>query len=1008
MNSSKGRLGKNSNKEKAFPLETAQNIPELLCQKKLTQVKFPIVGIGASAGGLEALERFFKAMSDKSGIAFVVIMHLDPTHKSILPELLQRSTVMRVVSAVDNIKVEPNTVYIIPPGTGMSILHGYLSLIEMTKHELTVDTFFRSLAEDQGSNSACIVLSGTGTDGSLGLRSIKGESGLVIVQDQDSSKYNGMPQSAIATGLADVVLPPEKMPEYLLNFVKYTGRMPIKETESKDEKSQSLLKTLLILLRSGTGHDFSLYKKKTIFRRVEKRMLVNKIEEMGDYVRYLQQSRTEVQLLFKELLIGVTNFFRDPEAFETLKDTYFPELFKNYTSDSLVKIWIPGCSTGEEAYSIAIILYEYMNSINCHFNVQIFGTDINEDFIAIARAGVYPESIKTDVTMDRLNNFFEKKDNKYSIRKSIREMIIFAPQDIVKDPPFTKVDMLCCRNLLIYFETELQQKLLPSFHYSLKNEGLLFLGSSESTGNSSDVFNTLDKKWKIYRKLPREKFTHPVVSFQHQELIRPFLKREIQKRECLVKDIKEVSIVKLLKTIISQSDLPPCVAIDGKGDILYIHGSTGRYLEPTEGEICFNILEMARYGLKSGLLKTVNKVKSLREEIKSEGLKVKYNGGYIEITLTVRPLPDFQTDHHGLMLVIFEETLYLKDKVKSKKSRPPETENDSEDLKNIEEELLYTKEVLNSNAMELETYNEELRSANEELQSTNEELQSTNEELETSKEELQSLNEESNTLNSELQNRIDRLTTANDDIKNLLDATEIATIFLNMKLEIRRFTPSSTDIFPLIETDIGRSISNFASSLVDVDMHLYAKKVLKDLGVREIEVENKDEKIFRLRIKPYRTSNNVIDGVVITFENITKLKKLESQLRTLSYGFEEKLLMMSKVFTDSADPIIIEDIDGIIFEVNSETVRSYGWSRDELVGKPTERLLLPKYRGEMKKTIKICKEKGKPIRNIETIRVHKSGKHIPVLITYSPIFDMKGNISAIGTIEKTFPTAKLS
>ena len=580
-------------------------------------------------------------------------------------------------------------------------------------------------------------------------------------------------------------------------------------------------------------------------------------------------------------------------------------------------------------------------------------------------------------------------------------MVVFAPQDIVKDPPFTKLDMLCCRNLLIYFETELQRKIMSSFHYSLKNDGVLFLGSSESTYLYPDCFYTLDKKWKIYKKLPREKFKFPAVNFMHHELIGSNIKRNIKTAIQPTSKLEDVSSAMLLKTILSQSDLPPCAAINIKGDILYIHGSTGRFLEPAQGETSLNIFKMAREGLKTELLKAVNNAREQRKETTANELKINSNDGHVIIDLIVRPLPDFQTSYSGMMLVIFQEHLLHENRIKSKKNSTSVNNERKENVKDLEEELMLTRERLQSTTMELEVYNEELRSANEELQSTNEELQSTNEELETSKEELQSLNEESNTLNSELQSRIDKLTTANDDIKNLLDATEIASVFLNIELKVRRFTPSVTVIFPLLETDIGRPITDISSSLIDVDLHIYAEKVLKDLAVQEMESESRDGRIYRVRVKPYRTANNVIDGVVITFEDITKLKRFEIKIKALSSSFEKKLLMMSKVFMESADPVVIEDLKGVTLEANNAAVSFYGKSREELLGSSFELLLPKKHKEQFRKSVEECRVKGTPIRNFKGISVNCKGKEVDVLLTFSPIFDLEGRICAIATIVKT-------
>lgn len=959
---------------------------------------FPIVAIGASAGGLEAFEIFFEQMQTNSGMAFVLIAHLDPTHSSILPELIQKKTKMKVTQVTDNLKVQKNHVYIIPPNKELSILNGYLQLLELRRPRglnLPIDSFFRSLAKDQGSNAICIILSGTGTDGTLGLRAVKGEAGMSMVQTVESAQYSGMPQSAIATGLADFVLPVEKIPEQLLKYASYSAIGSPYSAYDNDEKVKISLNKIFVLLRSATAHDFSLYKTNTICRRIERRMHVHQLDEIADYVRYLQDSERETTILFKELLIGVTSFFRDPEAYAQLQNSFVPKLFEGKPDDSQLRVWVPGCSSGEEVYSIAMLLQECMATRGRHFNIQIFGTDIDEEAINTARAGIYPDSISADVSPQRLKKFFTKEENHYQIKKIIREMVIFAPQNIIKDPPFTKLDMLCCRNLLIYFGQELQNKLLPIFQYSLKQEGILFLGSSESLGHATDLFIPLDKKWKIFKRSRSGSSPRPVLDFPA-----PLPKVEVvEKKEThLFSRVDNVNTMKLMRSILAQSDIPACAVIDDNANIIYIHGRTGKYLEPAEGEASVNILDMARPGLKAGLTNAINKMSTMRSDIVVKGIQIKDNGNTLDIDLTIRPLPDFQTGCRGMMMVIFEP-LFTENKAVNKTSTPNQTEK-SAGIKRLEDELLYTKENLQTTIEELETSNEELKSTNEELQSTNEELQSTNEELETSKEELQSLNEESSTVNAELQSRIEELVKANDDIKNLLDGTDIATIFLDVDLAVRRFTPSGKELFPLTTTDIGRPINHFASNLIDIDLHHFSRQVLDDLNLYESEVRDNDGNTYRMRIRPYRTTNNVIDGVVITFEDITKIKSIESQLISVSSSFEDKVLIMSKIFMDGADPIIIEDLKGNITDVNEEAVHAYGWNRTELLGKKALSLIPTNEQDQFTKLLTKCRQ-GKAVRNIVGCRLHKSGEIIPVILTFSLLAGKNGDTVAIATIAKS-------
>ncbi|MFH1301786.1 MAG: chemotaxis protein CheB [Planctomycetota bacterium] len=835
-----------------------------------------MVGIGASAGGLEALEKFFKAMPVDAGIGFIVVVHLDPTHGSIMPELLQKHTKMPVCQISDGMQIERDQVYVIPPNRDLNILHGMLHL--SAQHlprgaNLPIDSFFRSLAQDQESNAVCIILSGTGSDGSQGVKAVKGATGMVMVQTEESAKYDGMPRSAIATGLVDYVLPPGEMPEQLVKYTRHATRKAALPITPAEQSIHQALQKIFIILRTRTGHDFSRYKKNTISRRIERRMSVHQIDNISDYVRYLQESQQEADALFRELLIGVTNFFRDPEAFDILQTKILPQLLAGKPDDYTVRVWVPGCASGEEAFSVAIILHECLEKIGPHFQIQIFGTDIDMDAIAVARAGRYPASIITDVGPDRIQRYFTKEeDGHYQIRKLIRDMLVFAPQNMIKDPPFTKLDLLCCRNLLIYMSTELQREIVPIFHYSLKPDGILFLGSSETIGPESDLFAPIHKKWKLFRRRSSTGSTRPVMDISPSSESNATREPEVPDA---VRRAEELSALQLIETILQQSDTPPCAIINDAGNIVYIHGRTGRFLEPPAGKASVNIVEMARAGLKTDLATAIRQVATNREAAFFKGLQVDYNDGKLALNLTVKPILE-QHAMHGLMMVMFEETGAPKQQ-HSPKSAPGKQSTTS--IEEIERELQYTRENLQTTIEEFETSNEELKSANEELQSTNEELQSTNEELETSKEELQSLNEEAATVNTELQARIDELSKITNDMKNLLDSTEIATIFLDADLQISRFTPKVTEIFPLTASDTGRPIKHLSSTLIDINIVEFGRQVLSDLIVRQVEVASDDDRCYIMRVRPYRTTTNVIAGVVITFNDITELKRAEETLK---------------------------------------------------------------------------------------------------------------------------------
>ncbi len=868
---------KTAKKKASFkPADNSKRTPP----PKTTHANFPIVGIGASAGGLEAFESFFKAMPADSGMAFILVAHLDPSHVSLLPELLQKATEMPVRHIKDGTEVKPNRVYVIPPNKDLHILHGRLQLVNRSQPRSTtlpIDSFFRSLAEDQGCNAVGIILSGTGTDGTLGLKAIKGEVGMVMVQDSESAKYDGMPRSAIAAGEADFVLPASEMPAKLVSYTQRATQMTSCRLAPTKEGFPDALQKIFIILRSRTGHDFSLYKMNTICRRIERRMNLHHIEDITDYLRYLQESEREANILFKELLIGVTNFFRDPEAFKALRNL-LSSLLESKPDNDTLRVWVAGCSSGEEAYSIAILLLECMDERQCRLNVQIFATDIDQDAIALARAGLYPSSIRADVGPERLQRHFIKEDDdQYRINKSIREMLVFAQQNIIKDPPFTKLDLLVCRNLLIYLGPELQSKLMPIFHYSLNPDGILFLGSSESVGQNTDLFIPEHKKWKIFRRKLTGNSFHP-----HYNLSSSLgdITTDATIGTSKIERAEELSALQLIETILDESDTPPCVIIDDACDIVYIHGRTGRYLELAEGKTSANILEMARSGLKTVLATAIRKVSATGEQVSFNDQQVQFNGDYLKLKLTVKPVLG-QGGIKGLMMVIFRENNPTK-KSKTKGGSRHLDRKGNMTMQELELELQYNRENLQSTIEEMETANEELKSTNEELQSTNEELQSTNEEMETSKEELQSLNEESVTVNSELQSRIDQLSVTNDDMKNLLDSTEIATIFLDTDLCIRRFTPKAANIIPLAGVDTGRPIKHFASKLIDVDLTKYAEQVLADLAVREAEVQIDDGHYFYMRVRPYRTVANVIDGVVVTFDDITERQQAEHARQVLS------------------------------------------------------------------------------------------------------------------------------
>jgi two-component system CheB/CheR fusion protein len=866
---------------------------------------FPIVGIGASAGGLSAFEAFFSGMPPDvdPGMAFVLVQHLAPDHKSILTELIQRYTRMQVFEVEDGMAVRPNCAYIIPPNRDMAFLNGTLHLIEPAAprgQRLPIDFFFRSLAQDQRERAICIVLSGTGSDGTLGVRAIKGEGGIAMAQNPASTEYDGMPRSAISTGLVDYELPPAEMPAQLIAYVSHAFGNPPRHAAIPAPKEENALKKIFILLRAQTGHDFSQYKPSTIGRRIDRRMAVQQIKTIDAYVKCLQVTPGEVEALFRDLLIGVTNFFRDPIAFKALEDQVIPKLFSGKPDDDAIRVWSPGCSTGEEAYSIAILLQERMDALKQSRKVQVFATDIDGQAITVARAGLYPASITADISPERLARFFaaEPGDSAYRVNKGIRDMLIFSEQDVIKDPPFSKLDLISCRNLLIYMGGDLQKMLLPRFHYALDPGGMLFLGTSETVGEFGDLFSTLDRKLRLYQRnedfhaAPRPargRWLSPINAGPDEAGPRAVAKTAFPVKMPL-RDLTEQALLRQVA--------PAGALVNARGDVLYLHGRTGSYLEPPPGETgTSNILKMAREGLRHELTTALHKAVGTNETVRSFNLRVKTNGDYALVNLTIGPVAPRPagTTESPLFLVILEEAPALSgveapapslSNIVSPdpKSGGPATNADgvaaSARIAALKQELRAKEEYLQTTNEELETSNEELKSSNEEMQSVNEELQSTNEELETSKEELQSVNEELATVNAELHTKVDDLSRANNDMNNLLSGTGIGTVFVDLQLRILRFTPAATRIINLILSDVGRPIGHVVSNLVGYD-HLVAdaQAVLDTLAPKEADVQTTAGKWYSMRMLPYRTLDNVIEGVVITFVDISEAKKMQEALQ---------------------------------------------------------------------------------------------------------------------------------
>ncbi|MDY9927173.1 chemotaxis protein CheB [Methanosarcina sp.] len=969
--------------------------------KSLTS-DFPIVGIGASAGGLAAFENFFSAISDDThpGAAFVIVQHLDPSHKSILTDLIGRYTHMPVYEVKDGMVVQPNCIYVIPPNYDMMLEYGTLQLQKRTETgglHLPVNLFFRSLALNKQELSIGIILSGTGEDGTLGARAIKDAGGMVIVQSPESSEYDGMPRSAIATGLADYILPPAEMPAQLIAYVNQVfGKRP-----HVVPKAENAMKSIFNLIRAKAGHDFSDYKLNTISRRIERRMAIINVNSLDEYVLYLQQKPDEVDALFQDLLIGVTSFFRNPTAFEALKETVIPNLFTGKHPDSTIRIWVPGCSTGEEAYSIAILLKEQMEILKKNFKVQIFATDIDSRAILKARSGVYPSTISIDLSPERLERFFIQDSNgNYRIQKNIRDMIVFSEHDIIKDPPFSKLALLSCRNVLIYMEKKLQKKLIPLFHYALDKDGFLFLGPSETLGEFENLFETLDRKSKLYRK--KDVSSGPLLigtfipsRLENGETKKPSSKAPIESKP----QLRELTEQTMLQHYTSVG-----VLVDKRGDILYIHGRTGMYLELASGEAGpNNILKTAREGLKQELATALHIAVVRKEPVFRSELRVKTNGDFTTVNLALRPVAagSDEADGQNLFLVIIEEAKTSEQSQIEKDIAIGDSEGACEKSMDVDacilelkRELQIKEESLKASNEELETSNEELKASNEEMQSINEELQSTNEELETSREELQSVNEELTTVNTELQNKVADLSQAVDDMNNLLAGTGIGTIFVDHQMHILRFTPQVTSVVNLIPTDVGRPVGHIVSNLLGYDRLVEdIKEVLDTLAPKDIEVQTKKSVWYLLRIRPYRTIENVIRGAVITFTDINEIKRAEDIMKEA-----KAIRRLAAVVQDAKDAIIMQDLEGHITAWNQGAERIYGWSEAEALTMNISSLIPESHKEKELATLKKLNNAA-VLEPYRTQRLAKDGRIVEVWLTATSLVNEAGEVYAIATTE---------
>ncbi|HRC71186.1 MAG TPA: chemotaxis protein CheB [Candidatus Competibacter sp.] len=831
------------------------------------------VAVGASAGGLEAIELFFSHMPPENDLGFIVIQHLSPDYKSLMVELLSKKTLMPVRRAEDGMLVLPNHVYLIPPKKNLTIFHGKLLLSEQDHSKgvnLPIDVFLRSLAEDQNEKAVAIILSGTGSDGTRGVRAIKEYGGMVMVQSEESAKFDGMPRAAIATGLADFVLPPDQMPDQLLSFAKHPYITKVERSETLLSDEQGLTR-IFAILREKCKVDFTFYKPSTVTRRIERRMTINQTDDIRDYVAFLSNRPGEVVALYRELLIGVTSFFRDQEAFDRLAQIALSEIFKN-TESRESRFWVAGCSTGEEAYSLAILARETMEQLGVSRDVKIFATDIDRDAIHFAANGCFPESIAADVSPRLLAKYFYKKEDNFQIARNIREMVVFAQHNLIKDPPFTNIGLISCRNLLIYLQPILQRKVLEFFNFSLNPGGILMLGTSETSGDMTDYFEVLDSKWKLYRSKGRLK---PLSDATHLLSVTDTRARNLRGQFASVRRSVRLSeeerVLERLLEAITQAYVPLAITVNAQLEVLHVLGDAGNYFKLPSGKVVNDISKMAARELAVPLATGIQKVFRQRQELRFSNIRLSQESGVRVVDLRIRLLPE-KKGQESLVVVFIEE-------VKKGESLEADTDVQSYDLSKVAEERLrdlehdlqFTRENLQATIEELETSNEELQATNEELLASNEELQSTNEEL-------QSTNEELFTVNTEYQSKMIELTELNNDVENLLGATRFGLLLLDENLEIRRFSPEVAHVFKLLNSDVGRPITHISHYLTNGDPVRMVQEVQATSQPLEQEVRTQKGRWYLLRAVPYTVGPKSFSGVVLSFTDVTRFKELQLEL----------------------------------------------------------------------------------------------------------------------------------
>lgn len=884
-----------------------------------------VVGIGASAGGVQALQTFFSAIPENTGAAFVVIVHLDPTSPSELAAILALETPMPVIQVRDREVLQPNRVYVIPPDRRLQILDGKVSaaeFIEPRGHRAPVDLFFRSLGEH--GDGFAIIMSGAGSDGSIGIRAVKEAGGIILVQDPAEAEYPSMPRSAIATGIADLVLPVRDLASRLTELIRAKRPLPIAGGRQVDDE---VIRRILAHLRVRTGHDFSKYKRSTVLRRIARRMQVTRTEGLRAYHDYLRENTDEAQALLGDLLISVTTFFRDREAFESLESQVIPQLFERRDGADPLRIWVPGCATGEEAYSVAILLLEESSRHDARPPVQVLASDMDGRALAIAREGYYAAAIEADVSEERLRRYFAREKDGYRVRQEVRDTVLFASHDLLKDPPFSRVDLISCRNLLIYLDRELQEQVCGTFHYALNPGGFLLLGSSETADNAPGLFRVVDRNARIYQSTARAGDKPRMLprllggSYAPREPA-PSIPRAVTPGAALSEAVAHRRAIERLG--------PPSMLVDEAHRAIHLSEHAGRFIQPSGGPMNSDVVDLVRPELRFELRSALHRAFDQHQSTLSLPIPVRFNGGLHRVLLHVEPVPDRGGREPPTALVMLIEG----EPIEEGHAASDRQAND-DTVRRLAEELELTQSRLRTVREESEAANEELRAANEELQSINEEYRSTSEELETSKEELQSINEELQTVNSELKLKLEAISRAHSDLQNLMAATDFGTLFLDAMLRIKRFTDRVTELFSITPSDEGRPITDFAHQLEYDELIRDARAVLSDLAPIRREIQSRSGRWYDVRLRPYRTVEDKIDGVVITFVDVTERRHVEEALRESS----DQVRQQKRLVELSRAPIFVWDFDDGILEWNRGSEELYGYSRAEALGKRKEALL---------------------------------------------------------------------